>query len=126
MSRFSGIRRHAVSRRSLARYAVAVASFALACGPDLPATWPKESAASPVAEAAPAAPVTLALEGPPPLPGEASRWSGLGAAEDVAAHEHAGHAAHRYVCPMHPDVVADQPGKCPRCGMALVERDAPK
>jgi hypothetical protein len=27
----------------------------------------------------------------------------------------------RYVCPMHPDVVSDQPGKCPRCGMALKE-----
>src|SRR4051812_5478911 len=25
-----------------------------------------------------------------------------------------------YVCPMHPDQTAEAPGKCPRCGMALV------
>jgi hypothetical protein len=31
-----------------------------------------------------------------------------------------------YTCPMHPDVVADRPGKCPRCGMNLVKRDAPR
>jgi ssDNA-binding Zn-finger/Zn-ribbon topoisomerase 1 len=24
-----------------------------------------------------------------------------------------------YTCPMHPDVVADKPGKCPKCGMDL-------
>lgn len=26
-----------------------------------------------------------------------------------------------YVCPMHPDVVSDKPGRCPKCGMALRE-----
>src|SRR3712207_5510789 len=26
----------------------------------------------------------------------------------------------RYVCPMHPDVVQDKPGTCPKCGMKLV------
>ena len=24
-----------------------------------------------------------------------------------------------YGCPMHPDVVSDKPGKCPKCGMSL-------
>ena len=28
--------------------------------------------------------------------------------------------AQKYVCPMHPDVVYDKPGKCPKCGMTLV------
>ena len=30
------------------------------------------------------------------------------------------HAATTYVCPMHPDVISDNPGTCPVCGMALV------
>ncbi len=26
----------------------------------------------------------------------------------------------RYTCPMHPDIVRDAPGSCPKCGMALI------
>src|SRR6266849_3371838 len=45
-----------------------------------------------------------------------------------AAHNHQGydekHTCHRqesgkYVCPMHPEVVSEMPGNCPKCGMAL-------
>ncbi|MGA2789092.1 MAG: heavy metal-binding domain-containing protein, partial [Verrucomicrobiota bacterium] len=25
-----------------------------------------------------------------------------------------------YTCPMHPDVISDKPGQCPKCGMTLV------
>jgi hypothetical protein len=25
-----------------------------------------------------------------------------------------------YTCPMHPEVISDKPGKCPKCGMNLV------
>ncbi len=28
-----------------------------------------------------------------------------------------------YTCPMHPEVISDEPGKCPICGMFLVERE---
>src|SRR3990172_9317917 len=26
----------------------------------------------------------------------------------------------RYTCPMHPEIVQDAPGSCPKCGMALI------
>ena len=29
----------------------------------------------------------------------------------------------QYTCTMHPEVVSDQPGKCPKCGMTLVEKE---
>ena len=28
--------------------------------------------------------------------------------------------AKTYTCPMHPEILSDKPGKCPKCGMALV------
>jgi hypothetical protein len=30
--------------------------------------------------------------------------------------------AAQYTCPMHPEVVKDTPGDCPKCGMKLVEK----
>ena len=46
-----------------------------------------------------------------------------GSRHDDAASMHAAHAAGapgaRYTCPMHPEVVSDAPGSCPKCGMAL-------
>jgi len=30
-----------------------------------------------------------------------------------------------YTCPMHPEVISDKPGKCPKCGMNLVEKKPP-
>lgn len=30
--------------------------------------------------------------------------------------------AHKtYTCSMHPEVISDKPGKCPKCGMELIE-----
>ncbi|MFC3757344.1 multicopper oxidase domain-containing protein [Chryseobacterium tructae] len=28
-----------------------------------------------------------------------------------------------YTCPMHPEVISEKPGKCPKCGMELVEKE---
>ncbi len=27
-----------------------------------------------------------------------------------------------YTCPMHPEILSDKPGNCPKCGMQLVNR----
>jgi len=32
----------------------------------------------------------------------------------------------RYTCPMHPAIVTNKPGTCPKCGMELVEKDDSK
>jgi Cu(I)/Ag(I) efflux system membrane fusion protein len=31
-------------------------------------------------------------------------------------------ASIQYTCPMHPEVISDKPGDCPKCGMDLVEK----
>ncbi len=33
---------------------------------------------------------------------------------------HAAEDEQKYFCPMHPEVISDEPGKCPKCGMDLV------
>ncbi len=48
--------------------------------------------------------------------------SGCSGAKPAAKAETAGAAAQavQYTCPMHPEVISDKPGKCPKCGMTLV------
>lgn len=41
-------------------------------------------------------------------------------AGEQPGHEHG--TATKYTCPMHPEVVQDNPGDCPKCGMKLVEK----
>jgi hypothetical protein len=110
----------------------------------LPATSPASLSA---AEGA-ALSVTRALQEDPPLPSERTDgWTGLHPTGDEATHRNHGHsdghahgpakpevqgaehAPHQgvgpaavYSCPMHPDVVSDEPGRCPRCGMALEKK----
>ncbi len=76
------------------------------------------------------------------------RETQAGEAIDAAVHQHGdaaghSHAQHQpvpdnvettamthegtatYTCPMHPEVVQNAPGSCPKCGMALVPREMP-
>ena len=48
--------------------------------------------------------------------------SGCSGAKPAAKTETTGDAvqAVQYTCPMHPEVISDKPGKCPKCGMDLV------
>lgn len=32
----------------------------------------------------------------------------------------------QYTCTMHPEVLSDKPGKCPKCGMTLVKKQTTK
>lgn len=41
--------------------------------------------------------------------------------QDSAGHEVTKPLAGQYTCPMHPEIVRDEPGNCPICGMALVQ-----
>jgi len=43
------------------------------------------------------------------------------AADDTPAEHALKHMTAEYRCPMHPDIVRDEPGKCPVCGMDLVK-----
>ena len=36
------------------------------------------------------------------------------------------HTAVVYTCKMHPEVIIDKPGKCPKCGMDLVKKEDAK
>lgn len=29
-----------------------------------------------------------------------------------------------YTCSMHPEVVSEKPGKCPKCGMELIQKES--
>jgi hypothetical protein len=57
-------------------------------------------------------------------------------AVDDVAHDQTSHAqptadesqpkAQQYTCPMHPEIVRNEPGNCPICGMKLVPKKPPQ
>jgi multidrug efflux pump subunit AcrA (membrane-fusion protein) len=47
----------------------------------------------------------------------------LSAASETALAHAKKHVNPRYICPMHPKIVRDQPGECPICGMDLVAEE---
>lgn len=93
--------------RSRTSGALPVFVLLAACGAPNPARQAidekKAASAAPAAEATPPA---VTIPAPPAAP----------AATDAAA----GGAV--WTCPMHPEVVQDNPGTCPSCAMALVKK----
>ncbi len=55
-------------------------------------------------------------------PAPASQGSGSGSAASPEGGAHEDHADTYWTCSMHPQVVQDDPGTCPICGMDLVEK----
>ena len=43
-------------------------------------------------------------------------------ASPLSHHPQTDTAQKTYTCPMHPEIISDKPGKCPKCGMTLVVR----
>ncbi len=71
------------------------------------------------------------------LGGESSHqkdpFTGTTSADVMSGADHAGHASSQsseptdgvavtYTCSMHPEVISDKPGKCPKCGMTLIKK----
>jgi hypothetical protein len=48
------------------------------------------------------------------------------AASDITQTKKVKPAKVQYTCTMHPEVLSDKPGKCPKCGMTLVKKEAAK
>ncbi|MDH5632298.1 MAG: efflux RND transporter periplasmic adaptor subunit [Gammaproteobacteria bacterium] len=53
---------------------------------------------------------------------EPASTTGPGPEKESAAEHAVKHLDPKYVCPMHPQIIRDQPGNCPICGMELVEK----
>jgi FtsP/CotA-like multicopper oxidase with cupredoxin domain len=56
----------------------------------------------------------------PYLDAEPDKTLALVAEMDMGEPEVPAGAAVAYTCPMHPEVISDEPGKCPKCGMKLL------
>lgn len=102
-----------------------LAAFAIIAGcavRPLPALTPTHPA-SPAAAEAPASPPSATLTAAEGLPPIDSDTAPAAMATGHGAHQMPGsmtaETAGSYTCPMHPEVRATRPGRCPKCGMTL-------
>ncbi len=113
-----------------------VAALSTGCATPKPPPLPgREHPASADAAAAPVREASSVLSQPDLVSSPDNAANAAGPSPDPShAAGHAGHsdapskqaetklAAAAYVCPMHPEVTSNEIGKCPKCGMKLVEK----
>ena len=119
-----------------------IASLLLAgCARTTPTVLGPDHPASPDAPVAPVPPpsTTLAVSAPPTAVPRPESPTPSHDRHDVGHADHGGHAGAqrhrtepattqaqvqtRYTCPMHPEVVSNEPGRCPKCKMKLVRKE---
>jgi hypothetical protein len=100
--------------RSLITAIAALGAFVAACATEPP---PRPVALDPSnpAAAESARPAIASLEQPAPAPEADNGKTPDGEKASTVA-------ATLYTCPMHPEVISDKPGRCPKCGMTLVPK----
>jgi hypothetical protein len=109
-----------------------IVAFGGACATEPPPRSTKLDPSSPAAAESPPLSVGALSEPPPPDSTDGGRAPEPQPAPNHS-HEHEGApvrsptggsaakpGATLYTCPMHPEVISDKPGKCPKCGMTLV------
>ena len=115
-------------------FSLPISLFLMGCAAHTPQTsLSADHPANPLAAPGPVAspPLTLRQE-----PQDMPRTSSPVPAMDESVHS--GHAMSQpdhgtersmdavYSCPMHPEVLQNKPGKCPKCGMRLVKKEKPR
>jgi hypothetical protein len=109
--------------RSILSTTAVAAVFAGSCATTPPPRPVSLDPSSPeAAESPPLVLAALAVPAQPAQPPQPEQPAQPEPAAQPAAAAADGAAATVYTCPMHPEIVSDKPGRCPKCGMKLVPK----